>query len=116
MKHLLSNLGRCPVGWVFWNGFGIDQPSFTIALIGALPSVEAGSANAKIATGFGDMPYLLCVLQYPQFTLYFAFVILRHQYISFLRQEFTEDVSRDGMVAALPDGIVMCQDSGDYSH
>jgi hypothetical protein len=40
------------------------------------------------------MPYLLCVLQYPQFALYFALVFLGHRYISFLLQEFTEDVSR----------------------
>jgi hypothetical protein len=65
MKNLLGNLRRCLVGRIFRNGFGIYRPSFTAALIGALPSVEAGPANAKIAAGLSDMPYLLCVLQYP---------------------------------------------------
>jgi hypothetical protein len=50
------------------------------------------------------------------FALYVALVLLGHRYISFLLQESAEDVSRDGVVAALPDGIAMCQDSGDYSH
>ena len=65
MKNLLGNLRRCLVVRIFRSGFGIDQPSFTVALIGALLSEEAGPATAKIAAGLSDMPYLLCVLQYP---------------------------------------------------
>ena len=65
MQNLLGHLGRCLVGRVFRDGFGIDQTSFTALLIGTLPSVEAGPPNAKIAASLGHMALPLCVLQHP---------------------------------------------------
>lgn len=56
MKNLLGNLRRCLVGWIFRNCFGIDQPSFTVALMGALPSVKAGPDKPKIAATLATCP------------------------------------------------------------
>jgi hypothetical protein len=62
LQHLPSYFRRCLVGRIFWNGFGIDQPSFTILFIDPLPSLEAGPANAKIAATLRYLPSVFSVL------------------------------------------------------
>jgi hypothetical protein len=67
------------LGRFFWNGFGIDQGIFTVALIGPLSSVQAGPANAKVAACIRHMAYPFCMLQHPKLALDLALVVLRHR-------------------------------------
>jgi hypothetical protein len=57
---------------------GIDQPLFFALFIGALPSAETGSANAKVAAGLRHLSYPFSIVQHPQFALDLALVLLRH--------------------------------------
>jgi hypothetical protein len=65
-------------------------------LIGISPSVEAGSADAKIPTGFAGIADLLGVLKHPKFALNIA-LLVRHE--NFLRPKTGNllEVSRESV-------------------
>jgi hypothetical protein len=72
----------------------IDQTSFAALSVCLSPAVEAGTTNAKIATGFGNMPYLFSVSQYPQFALNLA-LILVHEHLLLPKSGRLKEMSRE---------------------
>ena len=76
-----------------WNRLGIYQPGFAKLLIGISPSVKAGSADAKIPTGFAD---LLGVLKHPKIALNIA-LLVRHQNFLHPKTGNLQEVSRESV-------------------
>lgn len=56
MQDLLDDLGRSPVGVVVRHGPLVRQASLVSGLVGLLPPVKAGPANAEEAAGSADAP------------------------------------------------------------
>lgn len=69
VKNLLDDLRRRSVPGVLRDRLLPNLSSLTMPLERGLPAVEAGSADAEVAAGPGDVSSLLSVLQDPKFAL-----------------------------------------------
>jgi hypothetical protein len=68
MKDQLLHVCRNAELGVLWTKLGIDQGFFALSLVFPFPPVEDFLGDAKMPTGLGNIPDLLCVFQDPQLT------------------------------------------------
>ena len=94
IEHLFLALRRRSVGVPLGNRRRVDQASFAALSIGLTPTVEAGTADSKIAASPGDVTDLLGVSQYPQLALNLA-LILGHEHLLLPKPGRLKKMSRE---------------------